>query len=301
MNQKRKQWKNPILLLMAAIIWGVAFVAQSVGMDYVGPFTFNGVRSLLGAAVLVPVIMVFGKRKSTLQEKASDNKVLWTGGILCGLCLCAATTFQQIGIQYTTAGKAGFLTAMYIVLVPVFGMFFGRKCTPFVWVSIVLATAGLYLLSIKDGFAIGIGDIYVMICAVIFTLHILIIDRFAPRCDGVKLSCIQFLVCGVICTAAAFITETPVWSDIWAARLPIGYAGIMSCGVAYTLQIVGQKNMNPTVASLILCLESVVAVLAGWLILQQALSGRELVGCVIMFAAIILAQLPEKRNDKRSA
>lgn len=296
MNQKRNHWKNPILLLMAAIIWGVAFVAQSVGMDYVGPFTFNGVRSLLGAAVLVPVIMAFSGKKGKAKKNASDNKTLWTGGILCGLCLCAATTFQQIGIQYTTAGKAGFLTAMYIVLVPVFGMFLGKKCTSFIWVSIALATAGLYLLSIKDGFAIGIGDIYVMICAVIFTMHILIIDRFAPKCDGVKLSCIQFLVCGVICTAVAFMTETPVWSDIWAARLPIGYAGIMSCGVAYTLQIIGQKNMNPTVASLILCLESVVAVLAGWLILQQALSGRELIGCVIMFAAIILAQLPEKRS-----
>ena len=290
----KKNWKNPLILLLTATIWGVAFVAQSVGMEYVGPFTFNGVRSLLGAIVLVPVIFLFGRGKNT-QEKEENKKTLWIGGILCGLCLCIATSLQQIGIQYTTAGKAGFLTAMYIIIVPVLGLFTGKKFSPALGISIALATAGLYLLSIKDGFTIGTGDIYVIICAVVFSIHILVIDHFAPKCNGVKLSCIQFLVCGVICTTIALILENPQIGMIMAAWLPISYAGVLSCGVAYTLQIIGQKGMNPTVASLILSLESVISVLAGWVILRQTLSARELLGCVIMFAAIILAQLPEKK------
>ena len=305
MNNSGKNWKSPLLLLLTAAIWGVAFVAQSVGMDYVKPFTFNGVRSLLGAAVLVPVIFLFGKQKEGENEAAAEasgfvkeTKTLWLGGILCGLCLCVASSLQQIGIQYTTAGKAGFLTAMYIIIVPVLGLFMGRKFSPSLGISIALATAGLYLLSIKDGFSIGTGDIYVILCAVVFAVHIMVIDYFAPKCNGVKLSCIQFLVCGILCMAAALIFEKPQLSQILDAWLPIAYAGIMSCGVAYTLQIIGQKGMNPTVASLILSLESVISVLAGWVLLQQALSVRELIGCVVMFAAIILAQLPEKAKEK---
>ncbi len=321
MNSSKRNWKSPLILLLTAAIWGVAFVAQSVGMDYVKPFTFNGVRSLLGAVVLLPVIYVMGHKKGHLQEKPEtagaekleaaggksgadtaekpgslrkSSTILWLGGISCGLCLCVASSLQQIGIQYTTAGKAGFLTAMYIVIVPILGLFLGKKCSPFVGISIVLATIGLYLLSIKEGFAIGTGDIYVILCAVVFSLHILVIDYFAPKCDGVKLSCIQFLVCGVICMVVALIFEKPQLSQILNAWLPIAYAGILSCGVAYTLQIIGQKGMNPTVASLILSLESVISVLAGWVLLQQKLSARELIGCVIMFAAIILAQLPGK-------
>lgn len=292
----KKNWKSPLILLLTATIWGVAFVAQSVGMEYVGPFTFNGVRSLLGAIVLVPVIFLFRQGKSSGQKGVEeDSKALWLGGILCGLCLCIATSLQQVGIQYTTAGKAGFLTAMYIIIVPILGLFSGKKFSPAFGISIALATIGLYLLSIKDGFSIGTGDIYVIICAVVFSVHILVIDHFAPKCNGVKLSCIQFLVCGVICTVVALLWENPQMSQILAAWLPITYAGVLSCGVAYTLQIIGQKGMNPTVASLILSLESVISVLAGWILLQQALSVREFVGCVIMFAAIILAQLPSKK------
>ena len=295
MNSRKRNWKSPLLLLLTAAIWGVAFVAQSVGMDYVKPFTFNGVRSLLGAAVLVPVIFLFGKQKEGRSEVVEeDSKTLWLGGILCGLCLCVASSLQQIGIQYTTAGKAGFLTAMYIIIVPIIGMFWGKKFSPSLGISIALATLGLYLLSIKEGFSIGTGDIYVIVCAVVFALHIMVIDYFAPKCNGVKLSCIQFLVCGILCMVAALIFEKPQLSQIMNAWLPIAYAGIMSCGVAYTLQIIGQKGMNPTVASLILSLESVISVLAGWVLLQQTLSYRELIGCVIMFVAIILAQLPEK-------
>lgn len=284
-----------LILLLTAAIWGVAFVAQSVGMDYVKPFTFNGVRSLLGALVLLPVIYFLNPKKKGEAVQAKESpKTLWMGGISCGLCLCVASSLQQIGIQYTTAGKAGFLTAMYIIIVPIIGLFIGKKSSPFVGISIVLATVGLYLLSIKDGFSIGKGDIYVILCAVFFSLHILAIDYFAPKCDGVKMSCIQFLVCGVICSVLALIIEKPQIGQIMDAWLPIAYAGVMSCGVAYTLQIVGQKGMNPTVASLILSLESVISVLAGWVLLKQALSARELIGCVIMFAAIVLAQLPEK-------
>lgn len=312
MNSSKRNWKSPLLLILTATIWGVAFVAQSVGMDYVKPFTFNGVRSLLGAVVLLPVIYFLDRRQGAVRkvEKRIDSsgeaegmstadsgegiKTLWLGGISCGLCLCVATSLQQIGIQYTTAGKAGFLTAMYIIIVPVLGLFLGKKSSPFVGISILLATVGLYMLSIKEGFSIGQGDIYVILCAIVFSVHILVIDYFAPRCDGVKLSCIQFFVCGIISTMIALIFEKPEVSQILSAWLPIAYAGILSCGVAYTLQIIGQKGMNPTVASLILSLESVISVLAGWVLLKQALSVRELIGCVIMFAAIILAQLPEK-------
>ena len=293
MNLTLKKWKSPLLLLLTATIWGVAFVAQSVGMDYVEPFTFNGVRNLLGALVLLPVIYGMSGKKAAAVEK-KDTRTLWLGGVLCGLCLCVASSLQQIGIQYTTAGKAGFLTAMYIIMVPVFGLFLKKKCSPFVGISIVLATVGLYLLSIKEGFNIGKGDIYVILCAVVFSMHILVIDYFAPKCNGVKLSCIQFLVCGVLCSVIALVVEEPTISGILAAWLPIAYAGVMSCGVAYTLQIIGQKGMNPTVASLILSLESVISVLAGWLLLNQTLSVKEIIGCVIMFAAIILAQLPTK-------
>lgn len=293
MNSTLKNWKSPLLLLLTATIWGVAFVAQSVGMDYVEPFTFNGLRNLLGALVLLPVIYGMSGKKAAAVEK-KDTKTLWLGGVLCGLCLCVASSLQQIGIQYTTAGKAGFLTAMYIIMVPVFGLFLKKRCSPFVGISIVLATVGLYLLSIKEGFNIGKGDIYVILCAVVFSIHILVIDYFAPKCNGVKLSCIQFLVCGVLCSVIALVVEEPTISGILAAWLPIAYAGVMSCGVAYTLQIIGQKGMNPTVASLILSLESVISVLAGWLLLHQTLSAREIIGCMIMFAAIILAQLPAK-------
>ncbi len=297
MNSTKVNKKGPFILLLTAAIWGIAFVAQSVGMEYIGPFTFNGVRSLLGALVLLPLIPFLNKKKEADTAQKEDRKTLIIGGTLCGLCLCAASSLQQVGIQYTTAGKAGFLTAMYIVIVPVLGLFIGKKCSPFAGISIVFAIIGLYLLSIKDGFSIGAGDVYVMICAAVFAVHILVIDYFSPKCNGVKLSCIQFLVCGILCTPIGLIWEKPEMSRILAAGLPIAYAGVMSCGVAYTLQIVGQKGMNPTVASLILSLESVISVLAGWVILKQALSVRELIGCVIMFAAIILAQLPEKREN----
>ncbi|MBR4138696.1 MAG: DMT family transporter [Lachnospiraceae bacterium] len=296
--------KNSLVLLLTAFIWGVAFVAQSVGGDAVGCFTFNGVRSLIGAAVLLPVIAFLDKQKKKelgedqfLAQKG-DKKTLILGGISCGLMLCIASNFQQFGISFTTVGKAGFITAMYILIVPILGLFMKKKVGMKVWLGVILATVGLYMLCMtSESFSLSKGDLLVLVCAGFFSLHILIIDYFSPKVDGVRLSCIQFFVCGLISTVIAFIFENPNVGAILSGWLPILYAGVMSCGVAYTLQIIGQKNMDPTVASLILSLESVFSVLAGWVLLNQKLSMRELFGCVLMFLAIILAQLPERTKS----
>lgn len=298
MKNSSFQLKNSLLLLLTATIWGIAFVAQSVGMDYVGGFTFNAVRSIIGAIVLLPLIFFLDSRKPkvtlTLEEKKKQKKTLLIGGLCCGIFLCLASNFQQFGIKYTTVGKAGFITACYIVIVPILGLFLKKKCTFYVWIAVALSLIGLYLLCIKDGFSIGKGDALVFICAILFSFHILVIDHFSPLVDGVKLSCIQFFVSGILSGIPALIFENPNLTSILAAWMPILYAGVMSCGVAYTLQIIGQKNMNPTIASLILSLESCISVLAGWILLGQSLSIKEGIGCVIMFAAIILAQLPDK-------
>ncbi len=295
--------KNSLILLLTAFIWGVAFVAQSVGGEAVGCFTFNGVRSLIGAAVLLPVISFLDQQKKKelgeemfLAQKG-DRKTLILGGISCGLMLCIASNFQQFGISFTTVGKAGFITAMYILIVPILGLFMKKKVGIKVWLGVILATVGLYMLCMtSERFSLSKGDLLVLVCAGFFSLHILIIDYFSPKVDGVRLSCIQFFVCGLISTVIAFLFENPNLGAILSGWLPILYAGVLSCGVAYTLQIIGQKNMDPTVASLILSLESVFSVLAGWILLNQKLSVRELFGCVLMFLAIVLAQLPEKRK-----
>lgn len=282
---------NSFLLLLTATIWGVAFVAQSVGMDYVGPFAFNGVRSILGGLVLLPVIFLMSRGK----QAKKDSKILFLGGVLCGICLFSASSFQQFGIMYTSVGKAGFITAFYIVLVPVIGIFLHKKTTPFVWISVVLALWGLYLLCMNESFTIARGDIYLFVSAFLFSVHILVIDHFSPQVEGVKMACIQFFVCGLLSLLCmAFFEQGTSLAAIREAWLPIAYAGVMSCGVAYTLQIVGQKGLNPTVASLLMSMESCISVLAGWLLLGQALSHREIMGCFLMFAAIILAQVPVK-------
>lgn len=293
---KNLQLRNSLLLLLTATIWGVAFVAQSVGMDYVQPFTFNGIRSIIGGLVLIPCIFLLNRLKSPSEPiQKSSSRPLLAGGILCGLCLFAAISFQQFGIKYTTVGKAGFITACYIVIVPILGLFLKKKCSPLIWVSVLLALVGLYFLCMSGSISLGLGDLLVLIGAFLFSIHILVIDHYSPLADGVQLSCIQFFVCGVLSLICMFLFETPDLSMILMAWLPILYAGVLSCGVAYTLQVVGQKNMNPTVASLILSMESCISVLAGWLILGQALSSRELLGCVLMFAAIILAQIPVRK------
>ena len=310
MKKKQTPLKNSLILLLTATIWGIAFVAQSEGGDAVGAFTFNSTRSLIGSLVLIPVIFLLNKinPKDNNSESGissgnsssgnifSRNRTLILGGISCGICFFLASNFQQLGIMYTSVGKAGFITACYIVIVPILGLFMKKKCSPFIWAAVAMALVGLYLLCITDGFSIGKGDILVLICAFLFSLHILIIDYFSPKVDGVKMSCIQFFVCGVLSAIPALIFEHPQLSAFHGAWGAILYAGVMSCGVAYTLQIVGQKNMDPTVASLILSLESCISVLAGWIILGQKLSMREIIGCVVMFAAIVLAQLPQKEN-----
>lgn len=296
----KTQIQHSLLLLLTAVIWGTAFVAQSVGMDYVGPFTFLCTRSFIGGAALLPVIAFVDRQKSEearLEEKKPENrKILIRGGILCGLALCFASGFQQYGILFTTVGKAGFITACYIVLVPIAGIFFGKRCGINVWIGVILAVGGLYCLCITESLRIGTGDILVFICAFLFAAHILIIDHFTPYVDGVKMSCIQFFVCGIVAGIGMLVLEQPDISDILMAWQSILYAGLLSSGVGYTLQIVGQKGLNPTVASLIMSLESVVSVLAGLLILHQTLSGREALGCVLMFAAIVLAQLPRREK-----
>lgn len=296
--------KNAFMLILTAFIWGTAFVAQSMGMDYLEPITFNGVRSLIGGAALIPCIWLLGKWKENQKEDVSANrKDLVTGGVLCGLLLFGASSLQQMGIQYTTAGKAGFITAFYIVIVPVLGIFLKKKTGWKVWMAVVLAVVGLYFLCMTERFHMSKGDLLIFLCALIFSVHILVIDHFAPKVDGVKMACIQFFVCGIVSLPFMFLLEKPSLGGMLEGWFPLLYAGVLSCGVAYTLQIIGQKNMNPAIASLLLSLESCFSVLAGWAVLGERLSARESIGCVLMFAAIILAQLPErqKSGEKRQA
>lgn len=302
-----------ILLLLAALIWGVAFVAQSVGMDYMGPFTFNGARFLMGSAVLVPVILfrrkkadpAGGRQVRTDRSGAKENagKAALMGGVCCGLALCPAALFQQFGILYTTVGKAGFITTLYIILVPLAGIFMKKTPSSRIWTGAVLAAFGFYLLCIKEGFSLSRGDALVFIGSVLFTVHILVIDHFSPKADGVELSCIQFLTAGVISSVLAFVFEKPELSALAEGIIPLAYAGILSSGVAYTLQVIGQRDTDPAVASLLLSMESVFSVLAGWMLLGQALSARELMGCALVFGAVILVQLPtgKRRLDKKRA
>ena len=290
------QFRNSILLFLTAVLWGMAFVAQSAGMDYVKPFTFNGIRSIIGGLVLIPCIMVIrkckGKREGQKSIQPIVTKTEFIGGICCGLALFVASSLQQFGIVYTTVGKAGFITALYVVLVPILGLFMRKRVSFVIWICVTLSVVGLYLLCMTEGaIRLQLGDALVLICAVVFSIHILVIDYFSPRGDGVVISCIQFLTCGVL-SIAGIIFEQPEIANIMAAKWSILYAGVLSCGVGYTLQVVGQKDVNPTVASLILCLESVVAMLGGWLILGEKLSSRQTLGCVLMFGAIVMAQLP---------
>lgn len=298
-----KQIRSSFLLLITAIIWGVAFVAQDVGMDYWSPFAFNGIRSIIGALVLVPFIFIRDRQKGQSACKWS-NKNLLIGGVLCGIALCLATNFQQFGIAAgVDAGKAGFITAFYIVLVPIAGIFIKRKCSPLAWTAAVLATVGLYILCIPKGvcFKVESADVLVFICALVFTVQILLVDKYSPRVDGVKLACIEFATTGIISLACGFAVNDMQCSIAPNAWIAILYAGVLSSGVAYTLQIVAQKDLNPTVASLIMSLEACVSVIAGWLILGQSMNSRQITGCVIMFAAIILAQIPmpEKKENKQ--
>lgn len=294
----RKALRGNLLLLLTAMIWGSAFVAQRVGMESVQPFTFNGVRSLLAALVLLPVIRVLDKKGAGRKPGTPEEKRrLAVGGVLCGLCLFGGSTLQQFGLVYTTAGKAGFITALYVVLVPIAALCFGKRARLTTWVGVALAAAGLYLLCMTDALSINRGDVLVMLCAFCFCAHILVIDHFSPGVDGVRLSCLQFFVSGLIATVCALATETIRLDALLECAAPILYAGVLSGGVGYTLQIVAQKDTDPTIASMIMCLESVFSVVFGTILLGEQMSAREGIGCALMFVAIILAQLPERRRS----
>lgn len=289
-----KNFKGSIMLLITSIIWGTAFVAQSEGMNYVEPFTYNAMRTLLGGVVLIPVMILFrfsdkriGKEKSSCSLK---NTII--GGICCGIALFIASSFQQAGIAQTTAGKAGFVTALYIVIVPMIGIFLHKKMPLRMWLFIAIALAGFWLLCIKQDIGISLGDLLVFFGAIFFAVHITVIDYFNQKnTDGVLMSCIQFFTAGLLMLICMFIFEKPTIPNIMGAGGTILYAGILSCGVAYTLQILGQKHTNPTLATMLMSLESVFAALSGWLILGEKLSIKEFIGCVLIFAAVILAQL----------
>lgn len=295
--------RNTFLLVLTAFIWGIAFVAQSEGGDKIGAYSFNCIRSIIGSLFLIIVISILDKVGITKKpDNKKSQKTLLLGGVSCGFFLCIATNLQQMALYLgAPVGKAGFLTACYILLVPILGIFLKKKCGINVWIGVVFTLIGLYLLCINDSFSIKLYDILLMLCAFCFSIHILVIDYFSPKVDGLRMSCIQFMVCGILTSIPMFFIDIIPDVSLWLsgfttldAWIPILYAGILSCGVAYTLQIVGQKDINPTVASLIMSLESVFSVLAGWVLLQQKLSTKELIGCLLIFIAVVLAQLPNK-------
>ncbi|MBR4993117.1 MAG: DMT family transporter [Lachnospiraceae bacterium] len=303
MSNKRRL--GNILLLITAVIWGTAFVSQRAGMDKIEPMTFAASRMIL-SLVFVSILSIFYAKRDrkklenmTAEEKKAHKKSTFIGGILCGLCLGSASILQQMGMVYTEAGKAGFITALYILIVPVINAFiFKKKNGKRVWLAVFLGLIGLYLLCVTDGFTLTKGDLLVMGCALIFTGHILSADHFAPMGNPIMMSAIQFVVASIMALAGALIFETPSFEGILSAALPIIYCGIMSGGVGYTLQIIAQRYTEPTVASLLMSLEAVFAVLAGAILLGERMSAKELIGCAIMFTAIILVQLPVKTKQK---
>lgn len=290
----KKQLSGVIALLGATVIWGSAFIAQSVGMDKIGPFTFQAVRCFLAVVFLFPASALFSKGKPFWKSWA--DPALWRSGVICGLALFAASSLQQIGLVYTDAGKAGFLTAMYIVFVPFLGLFLGQRPGRNALLSLIPAIVGLYLLSCTSVSGINKGDVLLLLCAVAFSVQILLIDRHCAGLDGLKLNCIQALVVAVLSVPSALLTETVDASLIASCWLPLGYAGVLSMGVAYTLQIVGQKRVAPSAAALLMSLESVFAALFGWLLLHETMTRAEELGCVLVFAAVVISQLPEKKE-----
>ena len=301
---KKQTITGMLLLFLASIVWGVAFVAQSVGTNHLNAFAFNCIRNAIGVVVLLPVLFVtrtMSKRRlansaaTTSKIPPLFSKDLLSGGTLCGVALFIASNFQQLGIEHSTVGKSAFITTLYIVFVPIMGIFLKKRVSLQVWISVALAMVGLFLLCMKNEvFVLELGDIYLILCAFFFTIQILCVDHFVHKVDGIALSIMQFLVTAVLSGVGMIFADLPSWSDIVNAAIPLLYAGAISSGVGYTLQIVGQKMLPSTVASLIMSLESVMAALAGWLILNEVLSEKELFGCILVFAAVILTQLPLK-------
>ncbi len=310
---KTNNFRSVFYLSLTALIWGVAFVFQSMGNNYMGPFTFTATRYLIGGLVLLPVVIIkchhprFLADSDEIPIKKVPVKITALAGVLCGVVLGVASMLQQYGVKYTTVGKAGFITTLYIILTPIFGLFLRKKCHFTVWIGAAAAVVGLYLLCITDSFSLSWGDSLVLMCAAFFTVHIMLIDHFAPKTNGVLLSCIQFFVSAVLCWILAFIFEEPSFDKLWEGIIPILYTGVMSSGVAYTCQILGQRNFNPTIAAMIMSLESVISALAayfayemGFLTQDQSLSALQILGCVIMFAAVIFVQLPFDKMKRRN-
>lgn len=304
---KHNQVRQIVFPLLTALIWGTSFVAQDVCSEKMGAMTFNAVRSYIAVIALLLIIFIFGKLKKdkpqlTTEQKKQGRRQLWIGGLCCGTALAVGANLQQAGLGAgTDAGKAGFITALYIVLVPIFGLVFKKKVSLPVWISVALAVAALYLLCVSGTMTIAYGDLLMLLCAAFFAIHILVIDHFTQFVDGMKLSCIQFLVAGTWSFIGMLIFEHPDWSAVLSCALPILYVGIFSSGVAYTLQILAQKGSNPTVVSILLSMESVFAVISGAILLHQQMTGREYFGCVLMLAAVLLAQIPNPFGKKAAA
>lgn len=289
--------KGEILLFIGSFIWGSAFVAQSVAMNDIEPWTFNFMRSIIAVLTLTIIIPFFNKNKNKTNE---EKKNLLKGGLVCGTFLCAASITQQIGISMTTVGKAGFITAMYVVLVPVFNIFFGKKAKPMIWISVILASCGLYFLSIAGtSFSIETADIYVIACAILFAFQIISVDHFSPLLNGMELSRAQFAVMGIISFFFMIIFEHPNIKAISNAMIPILYTGVLSSGIAYTFQVIGQRDTDPAIASLIMSFESCFAALSGFILLHQTLTINELIGCALMFLAIVVAQMDDLLKNKK--
>ena len=301
-KKRRLEFFGTAALLLASVIWGAAFVAQSIGMEHIEPFTFNAIRSLIGSAALAVLWLVVSlwKRSHGVREarEKGSAKTLWVGGILCGLALTLASNLQQFGIAMTTVGKSGFLTALYIIEVPIFGLLFGKRVKPLIWGCVGIAVGGMYLLCIHENFTLELGDLLVFLSSIAFSMHIMVIDVFAPKVDCIRLSCIQFLVAGILSLVPMLIFETPNLPSILLAAIPILYAGIMSSGVAFTLQIVGQKWVSPSATTLLMSLESVFALVFGMIILHDIPSMREGIGAFLVFLAILLAQLDVTKKKK---
>lgn len=314
MNSKHRFF-HALLLVLTALIWGCAFVAQSVGMNYIGPVTFTFIRFIMGTIVMLPVALLLDKIRKTRSEghtesdcRADDEAYFWKnpnlirGGVLTGVFLFIASVLQQYGLKYTSPGKAGFITAFYIIFVPIANwLIFKKRCSGKIWISVAAAFVGLYFLSISGVTRIETGDIFIFLSAFFYTGQILAVDHYGRLVDGVKLSCVEFAVAGLLGLIVTLILEKPQMEQVLQAAVPLLYTGILSTGAAYTLQVIGQKGVNPTLASLLMSFESVFATLAGFLILHDVLTGREIAGCLIMFGAVILAQLPDRAPKKSVA
>lgn len=286
----KKEIRGSLLLLLATVIWGSAFVFQSIGMDHIGPFTFQAVRCLLAAIGLQPIIYLFDRKK----KGSWRDKTLWKSGILCALPLFLAVSLQQIGIVDTDVGKAGFLTAMYIVLVPVLGVFLGQRFRKNIPISVLLGCLGLYFLSWAGTGTFQSSDLTLLACALMFAVQIIFVDKFAPNVDPLRLNCIQALICGLLSVPFA-LTEKASLASLWDCALPLAYTGFFSMGIAYSLQIFGQRYLKPAPAALIMSMESVFALLGGWILLNEMLTTKEAIGCILVFAAVIISQLPERK------